>query len=385
MELHEVAADRRRLLRLDEGLVEAAGRRVGQDRLEQVDRAGGRVGARRHVIRGGDRLNVADALEPDAALAILRWVERVEVRQLAGGLGDPSERGVDPAERLGLVESAGHQQDRVVGLVVHAVEGLQPLDRYVLEIGLRADRGLAVVVPEERGREDALLEDRARVVLAHLELVADDGHLAVEVLLGHEGMDHAVRFHLERPLQVHVARLQRFEIVRAVEPRRSIGSRAVRGQLLVDLGVVRRALEEHVLEQVRHARLAVVLVARADLVGEVDRDRGLRRVGKEQHAQTVSEPVLGDAFDRCDLDGSRVVRADGRGGALGLAGCRVGVGIGAQRTGKSAGERPGEGRLGKNPHRRNLRERRQETSRHRRNAYYRRRIPDRSERRPGAY
>ena len=77
-------------------------------------------------------------------------------------------------------------------------------------------------------------------------------------------------------------------------------------QLLRDVRVLRRALEDHVLEQVGHARLAVALVAGANEVGDVDGDRRLRRVREEQHAQAVRQPVFGDAFDRCDaFDSSR--------------------------------------------------------------------------------
>ena len=47
----------------------------------------------------------------------------------------------------------------------------------------------------------------AGIVLAHLELVADDGHLAVEVLLGDVRVDHPVGFEVERPLEVLVGRL----------------------------------------------------------------------------------------------------------------------------------------------------------------------------------
>ena len=44
-----------------------------------------------------------------------------------------------------------------------------------------------------------------------------------------------------------------------------------------------RPLEDHVLEQVGHAGLAVALVPRADEDGQVDGDLGAGRVGKEQH------------------------------------------------------------------------------------------------------
>jgi hypothetical protein len=45
-------------------------------------------------------------------------------------------------------------------------------------------------------------------VLALLVLVAHDRHLAVEVLLRDEGVDHAVGLHLDRPREVVARRLK---------------------------------------------------------------------------------------------------------------------------------------------------------------------------------
>ena len=71
-----------------------------------------------------------------------------------------------------------------------------------------------------------------------------------------------------------------------------------------DVGVGGRALEDHVLEQVGHAGLAVALVPRADQDGQVDRDLGTGRVGEQEHAQAVIEPVLGDPLHARDLLGA---------------------------------------------------------------------------------
>ena len=67
--------------------------------------------------------------------------------------------------------------------------------------------------------------------------------------------------------------------------------------LLLDLAAVGGLDEVHVLQQVRHAGLAVAFVARADQVRHVDRDLGVGGVGIEQHAQAVGEDILGDAAD----------------------------------------------------------------------------------------
>ena len=61
------------------------------------------------------------------------------------------------------------------------------------------------------------------------------------------------------------------------------------------------ALEHHVLQQVRHAGFAIALVARADHIGDVHRDRRLGVIGEQQHLQAVVEAVFGDAFDGGDF------------------------------------------------------------------------------------
>ena len=83
-----------------------------------------------------------------------------------------------------------------------------------------------------------------------------------------------------------------------VERRRAVIADAVLHELALRVGVLRRALEHQVLEQVRHAALAVPFVARADQVGHVDRDRLLRPVGQQQDLQAVRKVVLADPAER---------------------------------------------------------------------------------------
>ena len=70
-----------------------------------------------------------------------------------------------------------------------------------------------------------------------------------------------------------------------------------------------RALEDHVLEKVGHARLAVALVPRAHEDGQVDRHLGAGRIGEQEHAQAVFQAVLRDSLDRGDLLGAGEERA----------------------------------------------------------------------------
>ncbi len=217
---------------------------------------------------------------------------------LARGPGDRAEGVDDEGERLRLVELAGHQQHRVVGLVIHPVERLEVLLLHVLDVAAVADGGSPVAVPVVGHALQAFQEHAERGILAHLEFVAHDGHLGRQVGLADEGIHHPVGLHLDGPPEVVVSGLDELVVVGAVEPGGAVGPGAALVELLVEVGVPGRALEHQVLEQVRHARLAVVLVAAADEVGDVHRDRGLGEVGEEQDLEAVVEPVFRDALDR---------------------------------------------------------------------------------------
>ena len=126
------------------------------------------LGGGRNVIHQPDQRDVADAPQDDGALAVLRRFLGVRFVQhgASGALMAPKYlRNV--AERLGLVELPGHDQQDVVGLIVLAVEGLQAVDRHAFDVGAVAHRGVAVVVPFIRGRHHALVQDAEGIVLAH--------------------------------------------------------------------------------------------------------------------------------------------------------------------------------------------------------------------------
>jgi hypothetical protein len=253
----------------------------------------------------------------------------------SGGLEHPrrprdhAERGRDGGERLGLVELAGHDQHGVVRLVVLRVEAAQRRHRHPLDVGARADHRLAVVVPEERRADEPGVEQLERLVLADLELVAHHGELGGQVLRQEERVHHAVGFHREGEFEVVAGRGQGLVVVGPIGVGRAVVVGAARLHDLPHVAVTLRALEQHVLEQVGHAALAVALVARADQVGDVDRDLVLRVVGEEQDAQAVVELVLADAFDGAELLRRRLGSrggggrgGGGRGGRRGLAGAQ---------------------------------------------------------------
>ncbi len=296
-------------------LVQPARRHPGERGDQDVDRGVIGMGSGRQVVERADDLHVADAAQGHATLAVLHRLGGVGGRQFALRPGNPAEMALDEAQRRRLVESAAHQQHGVVRLIVAAIESLQALDRHVFDVGARADDGAAVVVPQIGGRGHALAQHGIGAVLARFKLVAHHRHLAVEVFPGHPGIDHAVGFQTERPVELLLVGGKGFEIIGAVERSRAVEAGTVALELVLDLRMPGRALEQHVLEQVRHAGFAVALVARADQVGNIDGDGVLRGVGKEQDLEPVRQPVLGNALDRGDFADRFGIRRACRNGA----------------------------------------------------------------------
>ena len=131
------------------------------------------------------------------------------------------------ASARGLVELAADDQQRVVGLVPGAVERLQPLDRHRLDVGARSrSPGCRSCARRRRGAACAASSTPPGLFSPHLELVAHHGHLAVEVLLAHERVHHAVGFQAERPVQVVLGGGQRLEVVGAVVGGGAVEARA---------------------------------------------------------------------------------------------------------------------------------------------------------------
>ena len=205
------------------------------------------------------------------------------------------------ASAFELLELAGDDQDAVIRLIVFLVERAEVVDGHALDVDAAADRRLPVVVPLEGGGVDPLVEDRAGVVLAPLELVADDGHLRGQVLPLDEAVDEPVALHRDAELEVVVGGGHGLEVVGAIDVGGAVEAGPVIAEGLGDLRVVRGPLEDHVLEQVSHARLAITLVTAADEHGHVDGHGRPRCLGEEQHAGPVGQAVLGDPLDRWRL------------------------------------------------------------------------------------
>src|SRR4051812_16312638 len=99
------------------------------------------------VITDADQLRIAGPAQRDGSLAILDRLFGVKPRKHARRFWYRSEIAGDRCKRLFRIEPAGDDQYRVVGLVVRAIERLQPRDVDVLDVGTSTDRRLSVVVP----------------------------------------------------------------------------------------------------------------------------------------------------------------------------------------------------------------------------------------------
>lgn len=253
------------------------------------------------------------AAQRHRALAVLDRLHGVFGRQGALGLGQLAQRGLDIGQGRLRIELARDDQHGVVGLVILVVEGAQLRDVHVLDVAARADGALAVVVPLVGGGLHLLHEHAERVVLAAFHLVADHGHLGVEVFLGDQRVDHGVGLPAQVPLEGFGIGREAGEVIGAIRRGGAVGLQATARELAQRVADGGRALEQHVLEQVGHAGLAVVLVARSHQVRHVDRGGGLGRVGRQQHAQAVGQAVFGNALDRGHF---RDARGERRGAGL---------------------------------------------------------------------
>ena len=95
------------------------------------------------MVSGTNQLGIADAAKGDQPLAVLGRFGGVDRGQNALRFLQGAEIFVDQIQRLRFVKLTGHQQHRVIRLVELVIEGLQPVDGHILDIGPRAERVIA--------------------------------------------------------------------------------------------------------------------------------------------------------------------------------------------------------------------------------------------------
>ena len=177
---------RRRLACFDQRFVEPPSRRVCEYLTENLQRGKVFVNARWNVVPGGRHLYVALTAQDHAPLAVLRRLDGMHFRQGPRGTRDASEVLLHERQCRGFIDLPGDQQQRVVGLIVGSVEGLQTIDGHAFDIRACADRQFAVVVPIVGHGQQPFEHHGAGLVFAAFELVAHHRHLAVESFLGDE-------------------------------------------------------------------------------------------------------------------------------------------------------------------------------------------------------
>ena len=93
------------------------------------------------------------------------------------------------------------------------------------------------------------------------------------------------------------------KIVGAVGEGGAVEIHAALAQFDHDVALLGCAFEHHVLQQMRHAGFAIVFMAAAYQVGDVDGGGGLGGVWRQQDPQAVGQAVFGDALNRAELGG----------------------------------------------------------------------------------
>jgi hypothetical protein len=206
---------------------------------------------------------------------------------------------------LGGIEVADEGERGVVGRVVALEERLHVVDLRRVQVGHGADAGVRVGEARRGVEQRRRLVDERRevglVVDAHAALFLHRLALVVEVLLRHRERAHAVG--LEPEAEVEPVRRKRLEVVGAVVGGRAVhaAARALDELEVLALLHVRRALEHHVLEQVREPGARGALVRRADVVPDIDRDHLRGVVLAEDHGEPVRQLVGLELHGPCVL------------------------------------------------------------------------------------
>ena len=245
----------RDLLVVDQPLVQPARFAAAEDRRRDI-----RVGVARLVDRRGDPREIdarqLDAVGDDLA-PLLRDLgsDRRDRRHRRAALQRPEVLG-DERLRLRLVEVADDGEAGVVRRVVQLEEAFHIVQLRRLDVLMGADHvGVVGMVRRKQRLRDGFVRDAVRPILHALPpLVAHDVLLVRELRRVElvEQIPHAVG--LQPQGELELIRRQRLEVVGAVEIGRAVDVAGAGGFEELEMRVGRhvlRALEHHVLEQVR--------------------------------------------------------------------------------------------------------------------------------------
>ena len=149
-----------------------------------------------------------------------------------------------------------------------------------------------MVLPEILGEQ--LVDEVVRRVLDHLDLFEDDLLLALDVVGAERRVHHDVGEHVDGERQVLVEHLDVVARVFLGGERVHLAADGVDrlGDVLGAPG--RRALEEHVLDEMGDAALLLRLVARAARQPDADADRAHVRHPLREETETIRKHVADD-------------------------------------------------------------------------------------------
>ena len=263
---------------------------VEQDLRRQVQRVRIWMTVVRDVIRDDHRRQRPFLLDDGATLLRLFRLLGDVVGHRFGGLRHATEVLRDELHGLRRVEVTDERHDRVFRHVIGVVEIAHVVERRRLEILHAADRRVLVRVAHERFVEQDLVEASVRLVVdTQPPLLLDNLDFFFERVAVDAKRRHPIG--LEPQGEGHVLRRQRFPEHRGVFLRIRVAASAdACDDRRVRLGLhVLRALEHHVLEQMRKPGSSRLLVSRADVVPHGQMHDRRRMILGQDHAQPVRQ------------------------------------------------------------------------------------------------
>ena len=197
---------------------------------------------------------------------------------------------LDEPHQLRPVETPGRGHGDVGGDVAALEVGVHLVAAQVGDALHGAKDAVAQAVVGEEQPLGVLVGAGAGLVLVHADLFDDDVLLRVEILLAETGPED-VGENVDRRRQVFRQDGGVEDGVFLAGESVVVGADLVEVAVDVEIGPVRRALEDHVFEEVRHARHFRRLVAGAGADEEAQGGRPGRRAGLADELQAVRELV----------------------------------------------------------------------------------------------
>ncbi len=197
--------------------------------------------------------------------------------------------------RFGDIDIARQHDHRIVRTVIVAEPLAHFFERSVIEIGHRADGGVAIrVALRKETLKDAIEGHAVRLIVALSLFVLHDAALCIEALLRERAEDvaHSLALNVEAAIQRRGR--HGLEIVGAVEPGGAIPICGAHfAQRLDQIRNVLGAVEEHdVFEQVREAGLPLRLILGAHIVPGSDGDDRRLAILVDQNSEPIVEREL---------------------------------------------------------------------------------------------